>query len=124
MKLYAGRQVFQNELDKYVGKDIWILVHIDLNYRNIHEARDSWVRLFEIKHPSPDERRIFVDRYVFNEAPAYDFKYDPSTFTYTYTGDRLGRAVATTSRYTLNKEHMTIIKPLEVKTTDELFGEF
>lgn len=121
MKIYSSRQVFDNELDKYIGKDIWVLAHIDYYYGSVHISHDSWVRLIAARKDTADGY-LFEDYYLFNEAGLYDFQYDPTSFTYTYRQDRLARANALSQRHMLKKKDITLIKPIEFHTTAELFG--
>lgn len=114
MKLYSSRQTYKNELDRFVGKDVWVLVDVEFEYRNRLVKRREWARILESLNLSDN-----YEGYVSNLISCDDLRrISDDEYHYRYVGINLHTDL--TDRRYLNKDYFKLSKPLEILTTEEL----
>lgn len=109
MKIYSSRQQYRYELDKYIGKDVWVLVHcIETGYR-----RPTWIRILRSLGYSDSTYEANVAEY---------FYFDEDDEDYVYTGGESAKERILKEVRFLSKDLIEPSNPLELMSTEELFG--
>ena len=104
-KVTASKTNKSEILDKYVGKDIWVKVKISEKayFRRGYTNDQYWIRILDKDGES----------YIVNKVSSYK----------EYKGNKTQKSVSQTKTYTVSKDSITISKPIETATTDEIFGD-
>ena len=102
MKIYCNRRQYENELDRYIGQDIWIYTSLMSNPRSGRYIRivDKTKKLYTLNCVTKKnvEKMIALhDMVNFHNALKCQFK------------------------FTIEEVTASIIQPMEILTTEELF---
>ena len=97
-------------LDKYVGKDIWI--HVLINRNSRHDSLTSWIKILNSTDLTYTVNEI-NDKYFenSNNGPIH------------FTGDENHKDYILNNPKTYNRLDITVLNPIDVLVTDEIFDE-
>lgn len=117
MKILCSRNS-DTDLDRFIGKDIWVLME------DPHVARYNarWVRVLDYM-VGPGVAGANTKMYIVNDAPQVLFEVSEDNRLWTFVGsDQVKQDCLTWKQYPLEGQ-LHIVHPLEIRTTEELFGE-
>ena len=113
MKIYCGRQNYEFELDRFVGKDVWIGIGVHSYWDDDDDPPSSmkWIRILD---------RIDGSRVLYKVNSISDgdnFKGE----LHAWVEADVKRALSDV--YTAVADRLIVLKPLMLYTTDELFAD-
>ena len=94
-------------LNKYLDTDTWIKARISEKayFKNGYKNDIYWIKLLDIGEED--------GTYVLNKVSAYK----------PYKGNKAQRQASLTKTYTVDKDKITVLDPVETATDDDIFGE-
>jgi hypothetical protein len=107
MRIYADSNNYEYELDRFVGRDIWVLVQYKCN----STAYLAWIRIVDSTETD----------YVVNEIKFCYFDEDEYDIPYAYTGGDVLKNQLLSDTLLYRKANTNIVEPLEVASTEDLF---
>lgn len=92
-------------LDKYIGNDIWLKVKISERayFRRGYTYNEYWIRILDKDGES----------YIVNKVSAYK----------KYEGNNTQKSASQSKTYTIDKNAITVLDPIQTTTTDKIFDD-
>lgn len=112
MKIYCDSR--RNELDKFVGQDVWVKVRL---YTTRQETWPCYVRILE-KIPITIVNHTFTDscRYIINRAEEWT--------VFEKTEYKASLESIMTHKFQYDSDRLKLVEPVTVLTTEELIDEY
>lgn len=109
MKRYVGsaKSVKSDVLNKYMDTDTWIKARVSEKayFKNGHKNDLYWIKILDIGEEP--------DTYILNKVSAYK----------PYKGNSTQRKATLIKTYTVHKDKITVLDPVETAKDDDIFGE-
>lgn len=92
-------------LDKYIGNDVWLKVKISEKayFRRGYTYNEYWIRILDKDGES----------YIVNKVSAYK----------EYKGNNTQKSASQSKTYTIDKNAITVLDPIQTTTTDKIFDD-